>query len=71
VDERDAREHRDAVELDRAGAAVALAAGDLRAGQAEVGAKRPGKRLPDRRVDAVAVAVHDELKHATRPVSPK
>jgi hypothetical protein len=51
VHERDAGEHRHAVELHRARAAVALAAGDLRAGQPEVLAQRLGERAPDRGVD--------------------
>ena len=65
VHERDAREHRYAVELDRAGAAVALAAGDLRAGQAELVAQGVGERRPDRGVDLVAAAVDAQLRQPT------
>ena len=55
VRERDAREPRHAVDLHRAGAAVALVAGDLRAGQPEPsrrtrrGSSRPARRGRARR----------------------
>jgi hypothetical protein len=63
VDERDAREHRHAVQLDGAGAAVALAAGDLRAGQAEVLAQGLRQRPADRGVERVVVPVDAKLRH--------
>ena len=63
VDERDAREHGHAVELDRAGAAVALAAGDLRPRQAEVVAQGLRERPPDRSVERVVVSVDARLRH--------
>src|SRR5207237_1492265 len=47
VGERDAGEHRHAVELHRAGAAVPFAAGDLGAGQAEVEPQRIRERPLD------------------------
>src|ERR671934_512341 len=74
VDERDAGERGDAVELDCAGAAVALVAGDLRPGQAEILAQHLRERPADRRVDVVAVAVDRQryLIHALRALgSPK
>ena len=61
-DERDAREHRDAVELHGARAAVTLAAGDLRPGQAELVAQDVGERAADRRVDRLVVAVDVEAQ---------
>ena len=71
VDERDAREHGHAVELDRAGAAVALVARDLRPRQAEVVAQHVRERAPDRRVDLVGVAVDRQPDCATcQPRSP-
>ena len=63
VDERDAREHGHAVELNGAGAAVALAAGDLRARQAEVLAQGFGERLPDRCIERVVVSVDAKFRH--------
>ena len=67
VHERDAREHRHAVELHRAGAAVPLAAGDLRAGQSEVLAQGLGQGAADRGVDLAGRAVDLQLKHPTSP----
>src|SRR5438094_7421138 len=70
VDEGDAGENRHAVELDRAGAAVPFATGDLHAGQAEVEPQRVGKRAPDGRLELVGVTVDRELDQLTmRPAS--
>src|SRR5882724_7185820 len=63
VDERDAGENRHPVELDRAGTAVPLAAGDLGAGQAEVEQQRFGERPSDGRIELVGMAVDRELEH--------
>jgi hypothetical protein len=63
VDERDAGEHRHPVELHGAGAAVPLAARDLRPRQAEVLAERLGERPPDRCLELVLVAVDAEARH--------
>jgi hypothetical protein len=67
VHKRDAAEHGDAVELDRAGAAVALAAGDLRPRQPEVVAQRLGERPPDRRLERLELAFDAQLRQATSP----
>ena len=53
VHERDARVDRDAVEEDRARAAVALGARDLGPGQAEPVAERVCERRPDGNVEVV------------------
>ena len=68
VRERDAREHRHAVELHGARAAVALAAGDLRPGQAEVVAQH-ARRASGRPAASTryAAAVDAELKHRSSP----
>ena len=63
VDERDAGEHRHAVQLHGAGTAVTLAARDLRPGQAEVLAQRLRERASDRRVELVVVTVDAEARH--------
>ncbi len=63
VDERDAREHGHPVQLDGAGATVALAAGDLRARQAEVVAEGLGERPPDGCIERVVVSVDAQLRH--------
>ena len=57
VDECDAGQHRHTVELDGAGAAMALAAGDLRPRQAEIVAEDVSERAPDVRVERVVVTV--------------
>ena len=67
VGERDAGEDGHAVELDGAGAAVTLAAGDLRPRQAEVVPEHVRERAPDRRVDLVGVAVDRQLRQPTSP----
>src|SRR5947208_12448314 len=67
VDKRDAGEHRHPVELHRAGAAVTLAAGDLRAGQAEVEPERLGQRAPHGRFELIGVAVDRELNQTYAP----
>jgi hypothetical protein len=67
VHERDAAEGRDAVELDRARAAVTFAAGDLRPRQAEVLAQRLGQGAADGCLELVVVTVDAE---ATRETSP-
>ena len=66
VRERDAGEPRHAVDLDGAGAAVALVAGDLRPGQPELLAQDVREARPDRRVEDVLAAVdrQPQLAHA-------
>jgi hypothetical protein len=67
VQERDAREDGDAVELDGARAAVTLVARDLRSRQADLLTERLRKRTADRRVEPEALSVDDELKQAPSP----
>jgi hypothetical protein len=67
VGERDAGEDQDAVELNRAGAAVALAASDLGAGEAEVEPQDLGEGALDRRVQPAAVTVDGESELRQRP----
>jgi hypothetical protein len=67
VHERDAAQNRDTVELDGAGAAMALAAGDLRPRQAEIVAQRLRERPPDRRRELVRLPVDAELRQPTSP----
>src|SRR5438105_1200074 len=67
ADERDAREHRDAVDQHRARAAMALAARDLRAGEAEIFAQHLRERAADRSVDLVTAAVDLELRRESSP----
>src|SRR5712691_13274182 len=47
VRERDARQRRHALELNRARSAVTLVAGDLRAGEAEILAQHLSERTPE------------------------
>ena len=61
VHERDAREHRHAVDEHGAGPAMPLVAGDLRAGQAQIGRAAPPRASARRGVDLVAAAVDREL----------
>jgi len=61
VHERDARERRDAVDEDGAGAAVTLAARDLRPGQPDVLAQDLRERATDGGLDRVPTAVDREL----------
>jgi hypothetical protein len=58
VREGDARESRHAVDLDGAGAAVTLVAGDLRPGEPEPLAQDVCQARSDRRVEDVLAAVH-------------
>jgi hypothetical protein len=67
VDESDAGEDRDAVELHGASSAVALAAGDLRARQAEIETQRLGQRPLDRGLQPVDPAVDAKLDQPTAP----
>ena len=67
VDERDAGEDGDAVDLNGAGAAVALVAGDLGAGHADVLAQPLRERAADRRIELVRPAVHAQLRHPASP----
>ena len=61
MDERDAREHRLAVDEHGARAAVALTARDLRAGERQLLAERLGERRADLGVHVVAVVVDSQL----------
>jgi hypothetical protein len=63
VDEGEARQDWNAVELDGAGAAVAFVAGNLRPGQPEVVAEHLGEGRAHLGLDRVALAVDGELKH--------
>jgi hypothetical protein len=64
VDELQAGEDRNAVDLHGARPAVTLVAGDLGAGQPEVLAQNVSERCPHRRFHLVALAVDAQLKHA-------
>src|SRR5439155_13598316 len=66
VDEGDAREHRHAVELHRAGAAVALAAGDLGAGEAEVEPQCLRERAPDGSIELIGMTVDAKPNHSRK-----
>ena len=63
VDEGEARQHRDAVELDGAGAAVAFVAGNLRPRQPELVAEHLGEGGADLGLDRVPLTVDAKLKH--------
>ena len=64
VREGDARETRHAVDLDGAGTAVTLVAGDLRPGQSQLLAEDVREARPDWRVEDVLFAVHGEADFA-------
>jgi hypothetical protein len=69
VDERDAGQDGDAVELHRARAAVTLVARDLGAGQTDVLAQGVCERSSHhRRFDVVPLSVYDELHRGQPPV---